>query len=136
MSTGNKPMTPQERIKADAEAYANNEYSAYASNINDIAHSVWKSCVTTYIAGATAEHGRAQVLVDALENAKKHIHELCMTIIRLGYTPFNPISEINEALEQWKGKEPDRPCPHCGKELSRDRNICCRECGKEVGDDA
>lgn len=26
----------------------------------------------------------------------------------------------------------DRPCPHCGKELSRDRNLCCRECGKEV----
>lgn len=24
------------------------------------------------------------------------------------------------------------PCPHCGKELSRDRNLCCRECGKEV----
>ena len=26
----------------------------------------------------------------------------------------------------------DRPCPHCGKELNRDRNLCCRECGKEV----
>lgn len=29
-------------------------------------------------------------------------------------------------------KEPTDPCPHCGKELSRDRNLCCRECGKEV----
>jgi hypothetical protein len=28
--------------------------------------------------------------------------------------------------------EVDRPCPHCGKELFRDRNLCCRECGEEV----
>ncbi len=39
-----------------------------------------------------------------------------------------------EALA-WKGKEVKCPCPNCGKELSRDRNLCCRECGKEVGDD-
>lgn len=36
------------------------------------------------------------------------------------------------AIAAWKGKEVERPCPHCGKELSRDRNLCCRECGKEV----
>lgn len=40
------------------------------------------------------------------------------------------------ALQQWKGtgKEVENPCPHCGKELHRDRNLCCRECGKEVGE--
>lgn len=45
-----------------------------------------------------------------------------------------------EALQQFKdGKEVAhkiyRPCPHCGKELFRDRNLCCRACGKEVGDE-
>lgn len=42
------------------------------------------------------------------------------------------------ALQQFKyGRVEDkvyRPCPHCGKELFRDRNLCCRACGKEVGD--
>ena len=36
-----------------------------------------------------------------------------------------------ERMEQQADKPTD-PCPHCGKELSRDRNLCCRECGKEV----
>lgn len=41
--------------------------------------------------------------------------------------------EAEKEVQQWKdGKEVARPCPHCGKELSRDRNLCCRECGKEV----
>lgn len=34
--------------------------------------------------------------------------------------------------KQWNAGKIDRPCPHCGKELNRDRNLCCRECGKEV----
>lgn len=44
-------------------------------------------------------------------------------------------------LVRWSGliqpaaKPATHPCPHCGKELSRDRNLCCRECGKEVSNE-
>ena len=36
------------------------------------------------------------------------------------------------AIEKAIGNPVPDQCPHCGKELSRDRNLCCRECGKEV----
>ncbi len=39
------------------------------------------------------------------------------------------------AIEKAIGN-PTHPCPHCGKELYYDRNMCCRECGKEVERDA
>lgn len=47
---------------------------------------------------------------------------------------------LKELLQQFKdgtkGKEVEvyRPCPHCGRELFRDRNLCCRACGREVVD--
>lgn len=86
MSTENKPMTPQERIKADAEAYAERENSAYVNDYNG------------YIAGSTAEHDRVQPVIDAAEKvvkifAHKGDHQTCA------------ICQLARAIEQWKGKE-------------------------------
>lgn len=122
MSTENKPMS-NNQLPADVESRLD-----AAVKRRSLSHDYASGYKEGYIAGATAVHERAQVLVDALGNAKKHIHELCMTIIRLGYTPFNPISEINEALEQWKGT---------GKEVGRpEHNVSigewityCKNCG-------
>lgn len=91
-------MTNEERIKADAEAYANNKYGEYASNINDFEYPVWEDCVTIYIAGATAENSRIQSVIDAAEKvakifAHKGDHQTCA------------ICQLARAIEQWKGKE-------------------------------
>lgn len=91
----------EERIKADAEAYVEpikNVRQRYAQYIG-------------YIAGATAENSRAQVLVDALEWIKT-------------YGPVNNLTVkfIDKALEQWKGKEVEPPKPTISK---------CGMCGKE-----
>lgn len=89
-------MTPQERIKADAEK---------AIKIKNWGESLQ---IEMYIAGATAEHDRAKVLVDALEQAK--------IVISLYKDLYNAAQEraclqqINEALEQWKsGKGKEQP---------------------------
>lgn len=87
-----------------------------------------------YIAGATAENNRAQPAIDTLEqiaNAPVPLNGNEM----LAWTDM--VKNLCEkALQQWRGeKEVIDPCPHCGKELSLDRNLCCRECGKEVGDE-
>lgn len=75
-----------------------------------------------YEAGATAENERAQKLAEALEWIKTY-----------GPVDDLTIKFIDKALNEWNGAaSPDRPCPHCGKELNRDRNLCCRECGEEV----
>lgn len=73
---------------------------------------------------------QAQRMADALKWIQMHV-------------PIDPDVDdvISGALQQFKdgkGKEDKvyRPCPHCGKELFRDRNLCCRACGKEVGDEA
>lgn len=93
-------MTTQERIKADAEAYAEKENSAYVNDYNG------------YIAGATAEHDRAQVVVDALEAVKRTLNWV---------ENSDELDIIRKALEQWKsgkGKEETKPepegCPYCG----------------------
>jgi hypothetical protein len=121
-------MTHQERIKDEAEAYANNEYGEYASNINDFGYPVWKHCVATYIAGATAEREQFKPVIDALEeiaardcdyetvyypNTSNYSHTL--------HSPNCRACNAKEALEQWKGKE-KKPeptvsnCGMCGKE--------------------
>lgn len=72
-------MTPQERIKADAERFTKDE--GYQK---------------VYIAGATVVNDRAQVLVDALEEILKQ-HDY-----------YSVIELAAKALEQWKsgkGKE-------------------------------
>lgn len=150
------PKETQERIKADAEAYANDKYGEYASNCNDLEYYKWKECVDVYIAGATAEATKAfemykmLVLLSQYHYQAKEGRELNHDAI---------IGKIEEHLQQWnagkvveKEKEPlipiavykqqgcnvsnSRPCPHCGKELNRDRNLCCRECGEEVENDS
>lgn len=87
-------MTPQERIKADAETEfksAKIEWSeAYALGRHD-----------GYIAGATAEYERAQVLVDALQ----------ALIDFQGPTMVNwqVIKNAKKALQQWnEGKEVEK----------------------------
>ncbi len=78
---------------------------------------------------------RCDKMEDALEKIKathKKYHDL---------NGDNPAANhlMNIALEALAHKpeginenQPPDPCPHCGKGLSRDRNLCCRECGKEV----
>ena len=39
---------------------------------------------------------------------------------------------LHEGIEKEGEDEVTDSCPHCGKELHRDRNLCCKECGKEV----
>jgi hypothetical protein len=73
-------MTPNDRITKDAEAYVAKTRGQQGR-------------VETYIAGATAEHDRAKVLVDALEFVKNN--GLCSETTEV----------INKALEQWEGKE-------------------------------
>ena len=71
-----KPMTNEERIKADAERFTKDE--GYQK---------------VYIAGATAENDRAQVLVDALE------------LIEANSEIPGIKSFATRALEQWKSGE-------------------------------
>lgn len=73
-------MTNEERIKADAEAYAE-------TNPNSLTKSI---SYQSYIAGATAENERAQVLVDALE------------LIEANSELPGIKSFATTALEQWK----------------------------------
>lgn len=107
----------QDRIKADAEAYAGQFKHGFDYR------------KPAYIDGATAEAERAQVLVDALEEITTWKQENRSAACILTHIK----NFAYEKLKQWnEGKEVTDPCPHCGKELSRDRNLCCRECGKEV----
>lgn len=138
MSNENKPMSNnqlpadvQERIKADSIK----SYPIPVKFLDQV------SCMERregYIAGATAERERAQLLVDMLMNVRAFIAGATAGAMH----PFTSLitlgKEVETVLQQWKGegKEVTDPCPHCGKELHRDRNLCCRECGKEVGDGA
>lgn len=83
-------MTPTDRIKQEAEADFKNakvEWSeTYALGRHD-----------GYIAGATAEHDRAKVLVDALE---------AIAGISMPVPNKSDMIEIaKKALEQWEEKE-------------------------------
>lgn len=87
---------PMERIKADAEAYANDRFGEYAGNINDFEYPAWKDCVDIYIAGATAENEHMRPVIEAAEKvakifAHKGDHQTCA------------ICQLAKALEQWKG---------------------------------
>jgi endogenous inhibitor of DNA gyrase (YacG/DUF329 family) len=131
------PNTTQERIKADAERYIDQIHC----HVGDMEYEA-------YIAGATAEAERAQKMVDYVNLVYQKANE--------GIEYWNKQIESNrynnaindqayEALRMHETERDfckrlmdsfpdifsDRPCPHCGKELNRDRNLCC-ECGKEV----
>jgi DNA repair exonuclease SbcCD ATPase subunit len=82
-----------------------------------------------YLKKLKEEEGRTNEYMEKQPVAWENAFEL----IKL--TP-EKISDIKEAIDWYRSpegmKEGENPCPHCGKELSRDRNLCCRECGKEV----
>lgn len=89
-------MTPQERIKADAEDYA---LPMVWVNLNpkgeeQLFYEYISS--TSYIAGATAEHDRAKMLVDALEAVRRKLNWI---------ENADELEIIRKALEQWKGRE-------------------------------
>lgn len=97
-------MTQQERIKADAvKLYPFPEQDGFRA---------------AYIAGVTAENERAQVWADALEEiAESNCDYESTSISGKLHKPDCRACRAKEALELWKGeKEPERPCPHCGKE--------------------
>lgn len=79
-----------ERIKADA--------IQYQKECNKVLTTFPVTPMEHYIAGATAENSKAQVLVDALEWIKT-------------YGPVDELTVkfIDNAIEQWKGKEVKKP---------------------------
>jgi hypothetical protein len=81
-------MTPTDRIKQEAEDYANSHINGRAQR------DVWEIVFKAHEAGATATHERAQVLVDALSD--------------IASGKVLPQFIASMALEQWKsgkGKE-------------------------------
>lgn len=89
-------MTPQERIKADAEVATNDHAVTLRAKEMEYAAMIMRlfGYKEGYIAGATAEHDRAQVLVDALSD--------------IASGKVLPQFIASMALEQWKsgkGKE-------------------------------
>lgn len=96
----------EERIKADAEAYATLQWGDMAKfHPNDIQHVKWDNSLDDYIAGATAEHDRAQPLIDMLMNIRAFIAGATAGAMH----PFTSLitldKEIEAVLEQWRGKE-------------------------------
>lgn len=103
----------EERIKADAEAHAkiveerlkgrNVEYGRMVSQVHGY--------TSGYIAGATAEHDKAQVLVDALEAAYRlknlwlYTGDVAPEHEGEAQALSEMASQIETAIEQWKGKE-------------------------------
>ena len=78
---------------------------------------------------------RDRQLFELKDKAEKMEAALREIIKDIGSLADGDIFEIaSKAIQQWNDgkKEATDPCPNCGKELSRDRNLCCRECGKEV----
>lgn len=82
----------EERIKADAEAYANRYLNGRVNTL--------EFCIVEegYIAGAAAEHAHMQPVIDAAEKVAKLFshkgdHQTCA------------ICQLQRTLEQWKGKE-------------------------------
>lgn len=133
-------MTPQERIKADAERMLKDQNEILLLN-----ETYMEGYEEGYIAGATAENERALPVIYLLTEIKSaygdqftnHHNEMIEQTLQ----------QCNAGKEVEKEKEPlipiavykqqgcnvsnSHPCPHCGKELNRDRNLCC-ECGKKV----
>lgn len=82
-------MTQQQnRIKADAKKYIHQMHGY----INDPQYE-------GYIAGATAEVERAQVLLDALDMAKR---EIVAMYKQKGYSESFVTRTIDEAMQKWE----------------------------------
>lgn len=135
----------EERIKADAAKYCKGVTNSFKVH----------TMTNAYIAGATAEHERAQKLADALDQfisfhetgllPARHVYEQAVAARKQWKSGkvitneqasnlLNP-PEDNEPKGMEMTADPFYRCPRCGKELHRDRNLCCRNCGKEVGDE-
>lgn len=107
-------MTTKERIKADAESYAKShgrkKHGYYALN---------------YIAGATAENDRAQVLVDALEGLLQW-HAQPNNLPAEGLD--RRLEAARNALAKWDGKEVE--CPKCKRAVKE--GWACNECSTQI----
>lgn len=137
-------MTPNDKLPEEIQEQISKDADEYARTFSGT-----RSIKRPYRAGATAwaqwksKHDEVKVAAEKLRLA------LVMAVFALkqsydvndfpadGQTNQDSAIRIGEeALQQFKdgGKEDKvyRPCPHCGKELFRDRNLCCRACGKEV----
>jgi hypothetical protein len=119
-------MTPTDRIKQEAEAYAESR----ADHLTNIAeYNTFNDLNGAYIAGATAEHERAKVLVDALREFISY-HET-------GLLPARHVYEKGvNALEQWEGKEVgDETCGICKEKPMADGLTVCNECYEKFDGD-
>lgn len=83
----------QERIKADAAKYTNKTDESLRGKSSDYGRRISKldGLESGYIAGATAENSKVQILVDAL--------------VAIGNGCATPQYRANSAIAQWKGKE-------------------------------
>lgn len=118
----------EERIRADAAKYTNRQDQSLRGRSTDYGRRISKldGIEGGYIAGATAENKRAQILVDVLEDIVK------------GYEYTKPhypwwVKDAKKAIEQWKGKEEvELSCVVCGmKFMGPEPQMCCsgRDCG-------
>lgn len=105
-------MDKTERIKDDAEAYANDRFGEYAGNINDFEYPAWKDCADIYIAGATAENNRAQPAIDILEQIANSPMPANEREIASWIETAKTLAA--SALEQWKGT---------GKEVENEQSL-------------
>ena len=102
----------QDRILKAASDYADKMDAN-----NDYQNGRKCGCEMGYIAGATAENSRAQVLVDALEEIERRI-KVGKAGASYQIEMIRPV--VIKALEQWKGKEveptpqPTEPQPDLG----------------------
>lgn len=98
----------QERIKADAEKQFPCTIKNSPLHVKAVEHQR-----IGYIAGATAENERAQVLVDALEIVLRSWDEAKLNAVRRDkkvYVDPADIAIAKERLLQWKRKEVENVC--------------------------
>lgn len=86
-----------ERIKSDAERSIKEQGEVLPLNETYV-----EGYEEGYIAGATAVHERAQVLVDALELIERSLSDINDIVTN------DIVSIVKTALQQWKGKEVEK----------------------------
>lgn len=145
MTPDKLPVDVRKNIWAEAERYAEEKVKA----VNEEHFNVYNA----HIAGATAwagwkvKHDELQAQAQCMADALGKISNIVSWMEETGASRISELAET--ALKQWNSGEDEKkdqliptaiykqqgsktvtdPCPHCGKELSRDRHGCCRECG-------